>query len=75
MWCNITPCRQDVKFELISRCFAYGSLRVVFLWQNLIIFQISSNLSLSDDDQPNTMHNHANDPLEVYHKEAFNELV
>jgi hypothetical protein len=47
IWCDLTSNRQNMKFQLILRWFAYGSLRVVFLGQNWIILQISSNLSLS----------------------------
>jgi hypothetical protein len=46
MWCDLTPSRQNVVFQWILRWFAHGSLIVVFLRQNCIILQISSNLSL-----------------------------
>jgi len=35
MSCDSTPNRLNIKFQLIPRCFAYGSPRVVFLRQKL----------------------------------------
>ena len=40
IWCDLTPNRLNMNFQLIMRWFVYSSLRVVFLWQNWIIFQI-----------------------------------
>jgi len=34
---------KNVNFQMVLRWFAYGSLRVVFLWHNWISLQISSN--------------------------------
>jgi hypothetical protein len=31
IWCDLTPIRQNMEFQLMLRWFAYGSLRVVFL--------------------------------------------
>jgi hypothetical protein len=34
IWCDIMLNTQSMKFKLILRWFAYGSLKVVFLRQN-----------------------------------------
>jgi hypothetical protein len=45
IWCALTPNRQNIKLQFF---FSYGSLlRVVFLRQNWMILQISTNPYLS----------------------------
>ena len=34
IWCDRIPNKHNMKFQLILRWFAYGSLRIVFLQQN-----------------------------------------